>query len=148
MLLTTKDGIACDMCGGISKNNFTYYSFESKGVKVDIGAQVINQLGSDLDIDVCEKCYNTCIDKVKKNLASAVVKNTVKCDFCTKILKGAFTYHILVIHQVLVDKSRTDKSTDVSKNFMDFNVDDDCFRDLANAALETRAKVKKQGEWS
>lgn len=146
MLLKTKDGISCDVCGTIYKDVFNYYSFESSKIAIDSATMRVTQLGKDLDIDVCEKCYVAAEDKVRKNLIKAPVAGTVKCDFCTKLLKGKFDYHRILIHKVEVDKI-LDKPK-VTKNFMDFNADDGCFGQLANLAMETRQNAKTKGEWS
>ena len=146
MLLKTKDGINCDICGTAYKDVFTYYSFESTSVSVDSAALRVAQGNKDLDVDVCEKCYTNAEEKVRKNVAKALIPNTVKCDFCTSILKGKFTYHRILIHKVDVD--RNVEKPKVSRNHMDFNADDACFGQFANMAMETRKAVKAKGDWS
>lgn len=152
MFLKTKDGISCDVCGTIYKDNFAYYSFESTLIAVDSKNLAVQQHHKDLDLDVCEKCYLNAESKVKKNISKVVVPNTIKCDFCPTILKGSFNYHRMLIHRVLVDSSQKDpKGTlipTVNKNFMDFNADDQCFKQLVNLAMETRESVKSKGDWS
>jgi len=146
MLLKTKDGICCDICGTVYKDQFTYYSFESNVVSVDSAAFRVAQGSKDLDVDICEKCYVNAEEKVKKHIAKAVPPNTVKCDFCTSILKGKFTYHRILIHKVDVD--RNVEKPKVSRNHMDFNADDACFGQFVNMAMETRKAVKAKGDWS
>lgn len=146
MLLKTKDGICCDICGTTYKDQFTYYSFESSVVQVDSASLRVAQGGSDLDVDVCEKCYANAEEKVKQNIAKAPIPNTVKCDFCKSVLKGKFTYHRILVHKVDVDRN-VDKPK-VSRNHMDFNADDGCFGQFANMAMETRKAVKSKGDWS
>ncbi len=149
MLLKTKDGVACDLCGSISKENFIYYSFESTPVQIDTTACIVSQQPKDLDIDVCEKCYESTITTVKKNLAPAIARGTVKCDLCVKVMNGKFQYHIILIHKVHVDKDQAKEGPfKVEMRFMDFNLDDTCFGIMANTALETRKKIKTQGDWS
>jgi hypothetical protein len=149
MLLQNKDGIACDTCGRAYRDKFTYYSFESEKITVDAQNRRTDQCGEDLNIDVCETCYNNAVDKVKKNLAPKPIRNTVKCDFCITLLRGAFTYHRLLIHKVMADRKQEEKGpASVEKKFMDFNLDDKCFKELANLATETRQGVKSKGEWS
>ena len=146
MLLKTKDGIYCDICGTIYKDVFTYYSFESTTISVDTAARSVNQGNKDLDVDVCEKCYTNAEDRVRKNLVKIMTPNTIKCDFCTVIMKGKFDYHRILIHKVDVDRN-TDRPK-VSRNHMDFNADDACFEQFVNIAMETRKTVKAKGEWS
>lgn len=149
MLLKSKDGIFCDVCGQIYKDMFTYYSFESIKISVDATTKRISQENKDLDIDVCEKCYKAAEEKVRNNLAKSAVVGTVKCDFCTTLMTGTFNYHRLLVHKVVVDKNqKTDGPASVQMNFMDFNLDDLCFTGLTSLAVETRQKIKATGEWS
>jgi hypothetical protein len=138
-----KDGISCDLCGFVQKNRFLYYSLESKGVEVNTAAASIAQLGKDLDIDVCEKCYAAIIEGIKKYIVNGVKRGTIKCDLCPKIQSGSFKYHTLLIHKVLVDKDVKEKGpADVQMNVMDLNLDDQCFIAMANQVLANRQKVK------
>lgn len=149
MLLKTKDGICCDLCGSIYKENFEYYSFEGTPVSVDTAACIVARQPKDLDLDVCGKCYSNAEQTVKKNLASVIARGTVKCDLCTKVMSGKFQYHIVLIHKVHVDKEQVkDGPAKVEMKFMDFNLDDDCFLNMANTALAVRQKIKSQGDWS
>lgn len=151
MLLTTRDGISCDICGTTYKKDFIYYSFESTLVTVNSTNMLIKQLNKDLDLDVCEKCYLNAETKVRANIKTAQ-PNTVKCDFCTTMLKGSFNYHRILVHKVVVSESQKDAKgvviPSVFKNFMDFNSDDACFQNLVNLAMETRNNIKTKGEWS
>jgi hypothetical protein len=146
MLLKTKDGICCDICGTTYKDQFIYYSFESSIVSVDSAVLRVVQGAKDLDVDVCEKCYTNAEDKVKQNIAKAISPNTIKCDFCTAVLRGKFNYHRMLIHRVDVD--RNVEKPKVSRNYMDFNADDTCFGQFANMAMETRKAAKSKGDWS
>lgn len=146
MLLTSKDGISCDLCGFIQKNRFTYYSLESKGIQVNTSGNSIAQLGRDLDIDVCEKCYNDMIEAVKKYIVNGTKRGTIKCDFCPKVHSGNFKYHVLSIHKVTADKDVKEQGpSDVQMNIMDFNLDDECFVLMANQVMASRQKVKSGG---
>lgn len=146
MLLSSKDGISCDLCGLIQKNRFTYYSIESKGLQVNTAGASIVQLGKDLDIDVCEGCYGSMIEAVKKYLVNGSKRGTIKCDFCPKVEVGNFKYHVLGIHKVTADKDIKEQGpSDVQMNIMDFNLDDQCFVLMANQVMANRQKVKSGG---
>lgn len=146
MLLNTKDGVACDWCGFIQKNKFVYYSLDSKGLEVNTASSSVVQLGKELDIDICEKCYKTMEDGVKKFIINGVKRGTIKCDFCPKVLSGSFKYHVLLIHRVTADKEVKEKGpADVQMNFMDFNLDDECFTLMANQVMNTRQMLKGGG---
>lgn len=138
-----KDGISCDLCGFTQRNKFLYYSLESTGVEVNAPAASIVQLGKDLDIDVCEKCYNDMLEAVKKYIVNGTKRGNIKCDLCPKVLGGSFKYHILLVHKVLVDKDVQEKGpAEVQMKIMDFNLDDQCFVAMANQVLVNRQKVK------
>lgn len=146
MLLTSKDGISCDLCAMIYKNRFTYYSLESKGLMVNTTGTSIAQLGKDLDIDVCEACYNAMIEAVKKYIVNGTGRGSIKCDFCPKVQSGNFKYHVLAIHKVSADKDVKEQGpSDVQKDIMDFNLDDECFVLMANQVVVNRQKVKSGG---
>lgn len=146
MLLSTRDGISCDLCGIILKNKFTYFSVESKGIQVDASKAQVVQLGKDLDVDVCDPCYTKMEEAVRKYVVNGVQRGTIKCDFCPKILSGAFKYHVLLIHKVTADRDVKEKGpADVQANHMDFNLDDECFLAMANIAMTNRQKVKTGG---
>lgn len=68
MLLSTKDGIACDLCGAESRRQFTYYSLEAAKVVVDAEQQRVSKT-PDIDrrylnLDVCERCWEELCAKV------------------------------------------------------------------------------------
>lgn len=148
MLLPSKDGISCDLCSMIQKNRFTYYSLDSKGVQVNAAAASVVQLGKDLDIDICEKCYMDMITAVKKYIVNGTKRGTIKCDFCPKTLSGAFKYHVLALHKVSADKDVKEQGpSDVQMNIMDFNLDDECFILMANQVMANRQKVKAGGAY-
>lgn len=160
MLLKSNEGacVACDLCATRMKDNFVYYSFEGTPVIVDTNTHMVSQQPKDFDIDVCEKCYADAETMVRNHLAPAPVKNTVKCDYCTKLMSGKFTYHIILIHKVYIDKqqAREEKADGsvvvkpfkVEMKFMDFNLDDNCFSNMLNTAFAVRQKIKAQGDWS
>lgn len=146
MLLNSKDGISCDLCGFVQKNRFTYYSMESKGLQVNTAGNSIAQLGKDLDIDVCEKCYGAMLEAVKKYIVNGTKRGSIKCDFCPSVKSGTFKYHALIIHKVTADKDVKEKGpAEVQMNVMDFNLDDECFVLMANQVVVNRQKVKSGG---
>jgi hypothetical protein len=61
MLLPSRDGIKCDLCGTELKNKFEYYSYACTKVSVDKErAQSGKSTVTDddiLDFDVCVKCH-------------------------------------------------------------------------------------------
>lgn len=68
MVTTDKQGIICDICGSISTKNFKYYSATFDMVEVDCTIKKSGPLNIDrrfLDLDVCVKCMDEIISKVK-----------------------------------------------------------------------------------
>jgi len=143
MLLKSNDGIICDLCGRAYRNSFTYYSFESTLVQVNTISKASIKQNKDLDIDVCDDCYQQSIENVKKFL-NKIVGNTIKCDYCTNYMKGNFTYHKVLIHKVIV----TNKKPEISNNHMDYNLDNNCFKQLSDKANNIKQTIKNEGEWS
>jgi hypothetical protein len=67
MLLTSKDGIACDLCGREYKRKFSYYSAEFTKISADAEKKVTGPTEVDkkhLNLDICEICYNSLAQKV------------------------------------------------------------------------------------
>jgi hypothetical protein len=149
MLLSKKDGIGCDTCGRSYRTQFTYYSYESERVEVDAKKMKTATREKDLDLDVCEKCYENMHNKVKDNLAPKEIKDTIKCDFCPNLMKNNFIYHRILIHKVTVDKEQEkDGPASVDMKHFDLRLDDNCFKGLITLAMETRQSAKQKGEWS
>lgn len=69
MLLQSRDGIKCDICGAELKNKFTYYSYACTKVEVDkelAKSGKLTTIEDDvLDFDVCIQCHD-------KNVKSAL----------------------------------------------------------------------------
>ena len=66
MLLKSKDGIKCDLCGNEFKHNFQYFSMTAKKVIVDVDAKNVTKVDDDLNVDACEKCFNVIKDRVRE----------------------------------------------------------------------------------
>lgn len=73
MLLPSKNGIKCDICGTIHKLKFVYYSYDCHKICVDIERaetskeKITDVNDSIIGFDVCEKCHNDLIKKMLDN---------------------------------------------------------------------------------
>jgi len=69
MILPTKDGITCDRCGRILKDQFEYYSDKRTRVQVDRSRSKTGVVEVDediLDFDICTTCHQKDIDDLKR----------------------------------------------------------------------------------
>jgi len=73
MMLPTKDGIRCDLCGKEYRSKFIYYSYDCHKVSVDISRmETKREKATDVDgsivgFDVCEECHSTFVKKMMEN---------------------------------------------------------------------------------
>ncbi len=75
MLKPDKKSLLCDHCGGdiiLSGDKLLYYSVNFK--KVDVEKQRTNCVDDTLDLDMCEKCYNSIFEIAK----DVIIKNNMK----------------------------------------------------------------------
>lgn len=84
-----QNGIVCDLCGSVCTNKFTYFSAQFDKVYVDVAlgkVQVAHKdmLGiSDVDflhlsLDICGKCMDGLINKVKTQIVNRDKSQTDK----------------------------------------------------------------------
>lgn len=69
MLLPNKDGIKCDWCGAIMKDEFQYYSIECTLVDVDrkrASTKPVEVDNNTLDFDVCPECHQERVQLMRK----------------------------------------------------------------------------------
>jgi hypothetical protein len=73
MLLKTRDGVRCDLCGREFRSKFVYYSYDCHKVTVDTGEakternQATDVNGSIIGFDICEECHKSHITKMLEN---------------------------------------------------------------------------------
>jgi hypothetical protein len=143
MLLETKDGIGCDLCGVAAREKFTYYSAQFK--KILVAYHSVSAGGVEWDIEICPGCFGSLIDRCRKFLSGAR-RSAVKCDLCPKYYSGVFTYFTVQLDNVTVDKDANPK-TEVKENVMDFNVCTECLNSLRDSRVTTVQKPTK-GNWT
>jgi hypothetical protein len=144
MFLTSKDGIICDFCGIIYKNEFVYYGVTSTQIKL------INNIRSTitkgrLDADMCSNCYDNLLIKVQNQLG-IFKRGFIRCDLSGKYESGTFAYHMLLFDRINVDKSKLD-SVIVDKKVMDLSLLEP-FDNFIKQVEVTRRKAREEGQWS
>lgn len=67
MLLPSKDGIACDLCGKKYQHKFSYFSAEFTKISADAEKKITGPVDVDkkyLNLDICMGCYEILAQKV------------------------------------------------------------------------------------
>jgi len=110
MLLDTKDGVRCDICNMIQRDNFIYYSYDCRlRYSIDNNHEY-QELDStpDTSLDVCDICYNAHAQYVVENYKPTVVKPTrhypkgIYCDLSSVLLIGNYKFYHISITKVHV----------------------------------------------
>lgn len=147
MFLPSNDGIICDFCGTIYKDQFEYYSTRS------IEYQIVQNRRSaprdaGLNSDICLSCYDILMEDVKDNLGT-YRKDKIKCDLSKTWKSGTFVYYIIYFDKVTVNREGgEDNQVKVEKNIMDLNVINGMDK-LIERTQVIRKKMETQGEaWS
>jgi hypothetical protein len=114
MQLSTRDGIACDLCGTTYVTDFTYYSWDFRLVSVHNNHKpaLKHQLQCPIvfSIDVCTICYN---DKTKiiiqnnTNIQSEKRKQFLGTldDLSGQVLQGTYDYYYCDVSKIDVKMS-------------------------------------------
>lgn len=147
MFLPSNDGIICDFCGTIYKDQFEYYSTRSVEYQM---LQNIRSAPRDagLNSDICISCYNILMEDVKNNLGIHH-KDKIKCDLSKTWKSGTFVYYIIYFDKVVVNRnSEEENQVKVEKNVMDLNVINGMDK-LIERTQVIKKKTEIQGEtWS
>jgi hypothetical protein len=104
MFLTTKDGIICDLCGIIYKDEFIYYGVTAS--KISLVSNMRSGAPSEvLSADFCTPCYDKILDQVRANLGPHSRKS-IKCDMSKQRKAGTFDYYRLIFDHIDVNRNR------------------------------------------
>lgn len=146
MLLKEKNGIVCDFCGVIYKNQFVYFSIKTSITKVLNGMR-ISEKTAKFEKDCCEGCYNSMREQCLEHIGSFKHK-TVKCDFSDQYLSGTFEYYTLYFDQVEVDKEQPEEQqVVVDKKVLDLNLSKPKFDELKIKTDKISSKYSEE-QWS
>jgi hypothetical protein len=109
MQLPSKDGIRCDGCGMIFRDDFTYHSIDFKSAKTKYGQHLSLSELQYADIvgsyDYCSICTEKIFDQIVKINGSASGRKTGLryCDFTNSdLMQGSQLYYYASITQVNV----------------------------------------------
>ncbi len=147
MLLSTKDGIRCDVCGSVHRDKFAYYSMDCSVIKVNTAAQMVSPMPGADSFDMCDGCYNEMLSKCKENLG-AVRRGQTKCDICPTYMTGVYNYTRSLFTKVNVDIKCKESPMASEKKYMDFNICEKCKSELVNKVNKTKELTKDKGDWS
>lgn len=144
MFLSTKDGIICDFCAVIYKNEFVYYSVTSQKIDFVNNFRSNVQKGK-LNADMCSDCYDLLIGRVKKHLG-VYKPGKIKCDLSNEYGSGTFSWHLVLFDRVNINKDSPDNVL-VEKGIMDLNLLGQ-YDGLLQQVKVTKEKVQQEGSWS
>ena len=144
MLLQDRNGICCDFCGLIFKDQFIYYPFDTSKLKI-VNNMRVSSINAKFSKDMCEQCYEGLLEDVKTHIG-VFKRGHVKCDLSKTYGTGTFDYYILNFHKVDVDKERSENAI-VDNQIMDINIIKR-FDELVKKTEVIRDKSKQQGGWS
>ena len=146
MLLSSKDGITCDYCGTIYKDQFTYYSTKATEHEL-INNRRSTPRDANFHSDMCVACYEMLLKDVKNNLGKHR-KDKIKCDLSNIYKSGTFVYYIMLFDKVDVGRSQNkDNEVKIQRNIMDLNIING-FDKLLERTQVIKKKIEKQGTWS
>ena len=145
MFLTTKDGIICDLCGIIYKDEFVYYAIAASKISL-INNMRVGPPTDALNADICTPCYDKMLDKVRANLGSHS-HQSIKCDLSKQRKSGTFDYYRLIFDRIDVNRAR-EPDVKVDRNVMDLTLIDK-FDELSKQVKVIKSKIKQdKGMWS
>jgi len=144
MFLPSKDGIICDFCATIHKDEFVYYSVTSTKLKLMSNIRSGVQKGK-LDADMCSNCYEQLLERVNK-LLGPYKRGSIKGDLSKNYKSGTFEYHLVLFDKVNANKKSEDISVD--KRVMDLNLFE-AYDELLEQTEVTKKKAQQEGgAWS
>jgi hypothetical protein len=143
MFLDSKDGISCDHCGTIYKDQFVYYS--TRAIKyVFQGRHRSPPQNTDFNTDMCSSCYEKLLDQVRKFIGPNR-KDKIKCDLSNTYKSSNFTYYLVYFDRIDVDKKRLEDDTvRADKDVMDLNIIKG-FDELLKKTQVIRKKIMEGG---
>lgn len=143
MFLDSGDGILCNFCGTIHKDQFVYYSVTARLIKI-VNNMRISETDADFNKDMCQTCYDDIVEKIMNNIG-AYKPQHIKDDFSMEYKSGTFNYWILYLDKVDVDKNRSEK-VKVEKCVLDINLIN--YQNILDQTKKIEEKFKKSGAWS
>jgi hypothetical protein len=113
MLLPDKEGIICDVCTTTYRDDFTYYSYDFRTIKVhqDAMQQIVLKSPPEKSVDVCSGCHENFKKVILKNYKPSpsdqgrIYKSGIYCDLSGAQMKGSYTFKHCNISEAIVAMS-------------------------------------------
>jgi len=134
MLLSSRDGIKCDLCKAEYRTVFTYYSFDCYQIMVNTKNKYTTKAIPKFEFDVCELCYMNFIDTFSPYEVK-VGDQFIKCEKCNTKQSGEFKYFYVYLHKVMVDSNT--KSTDVERRILESRMCEKCINGMNDRKRES-----------
>jgi len=148
MLLKSKDGIRCDLCGMTFKDKFVYYSVSFLEGRVDASRLLTMEVKEKFDLDACEGCLEKVTDKVK-GIDAKDTNLTITCRHCGKVMSNKFTYYLFKPTKVTADKDVTEEGpANVERDIFEVPICSTCGNFFKDKKAEIRKKHQTGEEWS
>lgn len=146
MLLKSKDGIRCDLCGTPYRENFTYYSCDGNINHIDISKHTNNKTNQTITFDMCTNCYSKYTGIIMNHIKK-LQPNKIKDDFSDNFYDKTL-YAKIILTKVVVSKA-VKGGIESSNEDIDINVAGDSLKELSKLILNTRNKYnEKEDEWT
>ena len=146
MLLKSKDGIRCDLCGTPYRENFTYYSCDGSINVIDVSKHLNNKTSQTITFDMCSNCYSKYTDIILNNVKK-IQPGKIKDDFSDAFYTKT-AYAKIILTKVVVAKEA--KNGVMSSNEdIDIVVAGESLKNLSKQIIEVRGKYsEKEDEWT
>lgn len=113
MLLAKRDGIACDVCQISYTDDFTYYSYDFRPIRVHDNVMDAIDLSTspEWSIDVCESCHHKFGELIKKYYRPTPCRpirhypEGIYCEFSGQLLKGSYSFYHVTVTKAIVKMS-------------------------------------------
>lgn len=146
MFLSSKDGIICDYCGTIYKDEFEYYSTRAVEYQMSQNRRSMPK-DANFNSDICISCYELLLEDVEKNLGPHN-KSKIKCDLSKTYKSGTFVYYIMYFDKVKVNKNAPENDqVNIDSKVMDLNIIEGMDK-LIERTKVIKEKIKSQGVWT
>lgn len=146
MLLKSKDGIRCDLCGVPFRENFIYYSCDGHINQIDVSKRINNKTSQTISFDMCSNCYSQYTNIIMSHIKK-LQPNKIKDDFSDTFYEKTL-YAKIILTKVVVSKEAKG-GIESSNEDIDIIVAGESLKDLSKLIINTRNKYnEKEDEWT
>jgi len=142
-LLSTSDGISCDVCGSTHRDSFIYYSVIGNIYTYkDANKNKIKAI----EFDMCGECRNRYYKIVTSHIDNAPQRGKLKDDFSDKWY-DSITYMSMILMEVKVDKDVTGGVGSTNSD-IDFNIAGDSLTSFLKQMAKIKEDLSQNGTWT